>query len=259
MINDFRNGETKLFFILQEKLELATIHFKKEHHSQNEQYALFKNSIDYKAFSDCICISIPTHIDGLHFLQIVKSFLSVISAFQMAMLELDDKCYFIRGGISVGQYYHDDNMIFSPALIEAYELENKKAIVPRILIAEQLHQIIGAQLNQWSLSQSSYPLIIKFEDDLPFLNFLNAELFDAYIADKEIENFQNRIGVQGMMIGDSFVENGLKSKVQRINEISKKIIVRLSNKNYSQEVINKHQWVLRFLDSELADKTAYGF
>jgi hypothetical protein len=42
--------------------------------------------------------------------------------------------YFARGGITKGRLYHDHNMVFGPALVEAYRLEREVAKFPRILV-----------------------------------------------------------------------------------------------------------------------------
>lgn len=46
--------------------------------------------------------------------------------------------YLVRGGICFGDAYHDDLSFFGPAVEEAYFLESKKAVVPKILISEKL-------------------------------------------------------------------------------------------------------------------------
>ena len=42
--------------------------------------------------------------------------------------------YFSRGGITKGSLYHDNSMVFGPALVEAYRLERQVAKFPRIVI-----------------------------------------------------------------------------------------------------------------------------
>jgi hypothetical protein len=42
---------------------------------------------------------------------------------------------FVRGGISIGPFYFDNNTLLSPALVRAYELESKKAVYPIIIIS----------------------------------------------------------------------------------------------------------------------------
>src|SRR5687768_17293282 len=47
----------------------------------------------------------------------------VLDAFAEVQLALVLKGWFVRGGISIGQFYVDDRLVFGPALIEAYEAE----------------------------------------------------------------------------------------------------------------------------------------
>lgn len=50
---------------------------------------------------------------------------------------LKDYDLLLRGGIAVGKLYHDDQIVYGPALVKAYELEQKRAIYPRVLIDEK--------------------------------------------------------------------------------------------------------------------------
>lgn len=56
----------------------------------------------------------------------------------------------IRGGICIGDVYMQDELIFGPALVRAYELAEKLAIFPRIAIDSQLitdMKAVGLLLN----------------------------------------------------------------------------------------------------------------
>ncbi len=46
----------------------------------------------------------------------------------------------VRGGITVGEIFVEDKMIFGPALNRAYHLESKVAVYPRVLIDGAVHQ-----------------------------------------------------------------------------------------------------------------------
>lgn len=46
--------------------------------------------------------------------------------------------YLVRGGVSFDDAYHDGLSFFGPAVEEAYVLESKKAVTPRILLADPL-------------------------------------------------------------------------------------------------------------------------
>ncbi|MEI7590644.1 MAG: hypothetical protein WCJ49_04970 [Deltaproteobacteria bacterium] len=58
----------------------------------------------------------------------------------------------LRGGISIGQHYESASanslFIFSKAYLEAYQLENKKGGMPRILIHKNLSEFINNQPKQ---------------------------------------------------------------------------------------------------------------
>jgi hypothetical protein len=47
-----------------------------------------------------------------------------------------------RGGVAIGQCFHDDNIIFGPALVEAYILE-LMAETPRIVVTDPVVELAG--------------------------------------------------------------------------------------------------------------------
>lgn len=93
------------------------------------------------SFSDC-CYIIYDYKDGIE--EDKKDYikLSWVALYNTNyMLErLISKGYFFRGGIKFGNIFYDkkENMIFGPAISEAYELESKYAKYPRVLIEENL-------------------------------------------------------------------------------------------------------------------------
>lgn len=40
----------------------------------------------------------------------------------------------LRGGIAIGKLYHDNEIVYGPGLVKAYELESKIAVYPRIVM-----------------------------------------------------------------------------------------------------------------------------
>lgn len=47
--------------------------------------------------------------------------------------------FLIRGGATVGPLHHEGGVILGPALVEAYELESRHAIYPRIAVSRKLY------------------------------------------------------------------------------------------------------------------------
>jgi hypothetical protein len=56
----------------------------------------------------------------------------------LTILRLLNDGYLVRGGVSYGDSYSDDLSFFGPAVEEAFTLESKCAVTPRILLADSL-------------------------------------------------------------------------------------------------------------------------
>ena len=94
--------------------------------------------VKYSTFSDCIVFSFPVRqTNNLFFSLIPLIWLQAILVWQHNIL--------LRGALTIGEIYHDENMVFGPAMVEAYELESKVAEFPRII----LHDKIEADYEQW--------------------------------------------------------------------------------------------------------------
>jgi hypothetical protein len=64
-------------------------------------------------------------------------FWTVLNLLYVSM-EMANKGFLIRGGVAIGKLVHTDEMIFGPALVEAYDLESKISKYPRIIIAKNV-------------------------------------------------------------------------------------------------------------------------
>ena len=87
-----------------------------------------------RIFSDNIVMSIQLNDNDVNASDAIDDLILISSYIQGYLLsELRLLC---RGSIVVGQFYIDDEMVFGPALVEAYELESRIAIYPRIVLSE---------------------------------------------------------------------------------------------------------------------------
>jgi hypothetical protein len=87
--------------------------------------------LKYRQFSDNLYFSFDYKDDKSDYELAVYLVTSIAAFYQRNMLS---KHFYIRGGIADGQNYCDEHMIFSSALIKAYEFETRTAIYPRIII-----------------------------------------------------------------------------------------------------------------------------
>jgi hypothetical protein len=92
-----------------------------------------ETKIEITWFSDCIVISTPMNIYYLNLL---------LAILQEIQLELIQNEILIRGGISMGDCFHNKDKLFGPAMNKAYKLESSQAKVPRIIIDEEIIKFI---------------------------------------------------------------------------------------------------------------------
>ncbi len=88
----------------------------------------FTKSKRVTQFSDSIVVSFEIGKLEDVFIAIEKT--------KLLILELVYKGFLCRGGMALGKLLHTDEYLFGPALVEAYELENKAAIYPRVIVNE---------------------------------------------------------------------------------------------------------------------------
>lgn len=76
-------------------------------------------------FSDCVVISTKADLLGKYRLISTLSFLST---------SLLHQGFLLRGGVTVGDIYHRESIVFGPAFLKAHELESISAKYPRIIL-----------------------------------------------------------------------------------------------------------------------------
>lgn len=127
-----------------------------------------KEYLEYRMFSDCICISIPyIEFENDFHIQFL-SLSTVVKVYQLTMMQ---KGFFVRGGISIGSYYSDKNMIFSGGLVSAYKLEQNVSY-PIIAISKTVVERLQHNFEQ-NTKGLVFENIILFRNDEPEKIFLN--------------------------------------------------------------------------------------
>ena len=117
-------------------------------------------------FSDSVVISSKLDPTPASF----EAFLSIARSYQLQLLKVGLLC---RGGISYGKHFEDDTFLFSEAVIAAYRIESQIAKFPRIVISNDLMDLIYPDTKRPKFE------LIAFADD--------NEYFVDYIDTKNIE------------------------------------------------------------------------
>lgn len=129
------------------------------------------NNYVYRTFSDTSVICGP--YDSHHDLSFVSTW---VMMYQYLMWK--EERTFIRGAIVYGDVYADENVIFGPALIDAYRLERckAKAAWPRVLIDKSLLD----KTTKEERRRDSFEFLRQDDDNLVYLDYLR-ELFHLIV------------------------------------------------------------------------------
>jgi hypothetical protein len=103
--------------------------------------------------------------------------------------------YFVRGALTHGPICLTDEIIFGRALVECYQLESKASIVPRVILAEPLQQLIltsGLSDTGQSLPDAR-AAICRDVDGWWFLNYLDAACQESEINWELVEHHKESI------------------------------------------------------------------
>ncbi len=125
--------------------------------------------IQFKIFSDNIIIAKKLSNETKARTQDIKCLLNCVSNFQCTSVK-DCVGWLVRGGLSIGELYIDETMVWGQALLRTYELENSVAIFPRVVIDNNiLFELQGNDGLKEYISQDF--------DNIYFLNYLYIQHF----------------------------------------------------------------------------------
>ena len=135
-----------------------------------ELYVAENETLKYKIFSDSIMISLSVpSLKGIVAWKNIVSFIKMLMQLQSQLIEND---IFIRGAMTVGQHYENNNIIFSRALIQAYKYESTKAIYPRIVIVDEALDFINEKIGTvWLPPYTNW--IKRDADKIAFIDYLD--------------------------------------------------------------------------------------
>ncbi len=151
---------------------------------------------------------------------VISSLAESSDSFEMLMqlligvMELvDDYDVLVRGGIAKGQLIHDRTMVVGPAMVEAYHLESKKAIYPRIIIEKELKEQIDANVEEYIKTHTTLTEVPGFnklfntdDDGWCYLDYIKpAPEFNIELDEED-----------HLKVLDELVEKGLLSTDERV-------------------------------------------
>jgi len=120
-----------------------------------------------QAISDTIIMSCTDHNK-------FKEFLITLTKIYLEFLR---RKIFIRGGVSYGKHFRNNNVTYSHALAAAYELESMKAIYPRIMIDKNIIDMYSGNSRSLLPDNIKGNIVAKYNNSY-FLNILASNDWD---------------------------------------------------------------------------------
>ncbi|MCB0720966.1 MAG: hypothetical protein KDC42_01575 [Ignavibacteriae bacterium] len=146
---------------------------------------LNKNQCKCYLFSDNICFTIDFVDDETEFPDL---FIEVLLLINILFKDFLKNGYLLRGGIDVGWFLEDDSKAIGVPLLNAYYLESKIAIYPRVLLSEKFIEY----LKQYAASNVIKDSLIN-KKDLLIYNQQNRYYLNSFAYIFEIEDKNEKI------------------------------------------------------------------
>lgn len=126
-------------------------------HKKASKLSISSLEINLIQFSDTIIIATPFNSESF------LDFIEIISKYQYDLYIEGILC---RGGVAYGKHFYENGFLFSNGLIEAYNIERKISKYPRIVVSENLINLIFPHNEGLSI----YPLM-KENDGAVFVDY----------------------------------------------------------------------------------------
>ncbi|MBA3914998.1 MAG: hypothetical protein H0X25_14345 [Acidobacteriales bacterium] len=137
-----------------------------------------------KMFTDNVVLGFPIHDDGEgEFGRMIY----IVGLWQYTLLKHG---FFVRGGITVGPIFMNDDVVFGKGLLDAYETESTLARAPRVVLAPAAMDLVHHHLAYYAkVSESPHNVSLLVDADSQM--FLNSLQFPIEEAEGLPDDFKN--------------------------------------------------------------------
>lgn len=184
-----------------------------------EFYEIFSNQIEvmkkdvnetllyFKSFSDNILLAYPQSSNEME-----SEFGFILWSIQDYQLAMATKGFFIRGGLSVGELFIDENNVYGKALIDAYGLESKVAINPMVVLGQDVKELVDQHITYYA-DESAPQLqdVLVNSDGQYFINYLSQCIGDDGFEEPILNT--NLLKMHRDRINEALIKNANNTKV----------------------------------------------
>jgi len=195
-------------------------------------------------FSDCLVISFKTNEES----EIFHTLLEI----QWMIMRLITRGILCRGAITYGKLIHTDEFLFGPALAEAYILESKAALYPRVILHEDLIELAGTTKRFHNDPEMEKEFIKKLlekdSDGMYYIDYFasaESELDNHYDFPEYLYNIRTIIKT-GLDKSNSIFNSDIRVKYQWMKERYNNVVDAAQKRSFIKSLI-------RHGDQELAE------
>ena len=146
--------------------------------------------------SDCPAAEVSSHYERIG---------SFLEALRLAQARCASVGNLVRGGVALGYFWFEDDILLSPALVAAYEMESNKTLArnPVIILRRELADHLRSMKASEGYSDDWDPMDDLFRDcewmekparsDYVMLNFMPVFLFDGDDPTPFLRNYHKRL------------------------------------------------------------------
>lgn len=202
-----------------------------------------KKSKEITTFSDCLVISFEAHEKS----EVFYTLLEV----KWMIMRLIYRGILCRGAITYGKLIHTKEVLFGPALAEAYILESKAALYPRVILHKDIIDLAGKapSFQHSSEQEKDYveSLLEKDSDGMYYIDYFakaQEELDDPQYG---FPDYIEKIGIKirkGLMGSSSVFKSDLKVKYRWMKERYNKLIDDVQNPSFLKTLENNGEYEL---------------
>lgn len=203
----------------------------------------------FSLFSDNFCLSLP--IENIHAFSSILSTLTV----QLCSLLERDKPILCRGAIHIGDLYHEGDIVFGQALIDAYQLEQKTAFYPRIILSTDCANELQRCCN-WKKDVSQHTFL-KDDDGIYYLNFMYGLPMGRPIDPNVIQNGINTLletnNIHSAMdaMGEPNIQRENTALHQHLSSLKESIERNITQHSNNQNILSKWYWIAKVFNQNL--------
>ncbi len=207
-----------------------------------------------KQFSDCLSISFkdPQKFSKVNKNEINAQLFFAMESIRDIQIEMLKSKVYIRGGLSLGRYHKENNeRIFSEGLINSYILESKKAMYPRIILHDNVLNILKYMFENHEEDMTLIgvkKILIRDWDGVIFINPFNlSDVYEEFLKDKDTIS---RLKAHGILADDVLKDykkedRNFQSKV--LKNVEDKIKELKSKDKTDYNILKKYLWLKEFI------------